>query len=54
MLQNSIQNQQNIDQLVATLPDSGQNKNTVDSSGGNPKENGDNDEEEDELGVSGR
>ena len=54
MLQNSIQNQQNIDQLVATLPDSGQNKNTVDSSGGNPKENGDNDEEEDALGVSGR
>ena len=54
MLQNSIQNQQNIDQLVATLPDSGQNKNTVDSSGGNPKINGDNDEEEDEWGVSGR
>ena len=49
LLQNSIQNQPNINPLAATLPDSGQNKNTVDSTGENPKENRDNDEEEDEL-----
>ena len=49
LLQNSIQNQPNIDPLVAKLSDSGQNKYTVDSTGENPKENGGNDEEEDEL-----
>ena len=41
-LQNSIRNQPNIDPL-ATLPDSGQNKNTVDSTGENPERNEDND-----------
>ena len=49
LLQNSIQNQPNTDPLGATLPNSGQNKNTVDSKGENPKENGDNDEEEELL-----
>ena len=49
LLQNSIQNQPNIDPLGAKLPASGQNKNTVDSTRENLKENGDNDEEEDEL-----
>ena len=48
LLQNSIQNQP-INPLRATLPDSGQNKNIVDSTGKNPKVNGDNDKEEDEL-----
>ena len=48
LLQNSIQNQPNINPLEATLPGSGQNKYTVDSTGKNPKGNGDNDEEEDE------
>ena len=47
-LQNSIQNQPNIDPLV-TLPDSGQNKNTVDSTGENPERNEDNDEEDELL-----
>ena len=47
LLQNLIQNQPNIDALVAKLSDVGQNKYTVDSTGENPKENGDNDEEED-------
>ena len=49
LLQNSIQNQLNIDPSVATLPDPGQNKTTVDSTGENLKENEDNDDEEDEL-----
>ena len=49
MLQNSIQNQPNIDPLIATLSGSGQNKNIVDSTGEIPNGNGDNDEEEDEL-----
>ena len=49
LLRNSIQNQPNIEPLVATLSDSGQNKNTVDSTGENPKENGDNDEEDELL-----
>ena len=49
MLQNSIQKQSYIDPSVATLPDPGQNKNTVDSTGETLKENGDNDDEEDEL-----
>ena len=49
LLQNSIQNQPNIDLLVATLPDSGQNKNTLDSTGENVFKKWDNDEEEDEL-----
>ena len=49
LLQNSIQNQANIDPLVAILPGSGQDKNTVDSTCENPKGNGDNDEEEDKL-----
>ena len=49
MLQNSIQNQPNIDPLIATLSGSGQNKNIVDSTGEIPNRNGDNDEEEDEL-----
>ena len=46
LLQNSIQNQPNIDPIVATLPDAGQKKNTVNSTGENPKENGDNNEDE--------
>ena len=49
LLQNLIQNQSNIDSLIATLPDPGQNENTVDSTGENRKENADNDLEEDEL-----
>ena len=49
LLQNSIQNQPNIDPIVATLPDAGQNKNTVNSTGENPKENGDNNEEDESL-----
>ena len=49
LLQNSIQNQPNIDLLVATLPDSGQNKNTLDSTDENVFKKWDNDEEEDEL-----
>ena len=49
LLQNSSQNQPNIDSLVATLPDSAQNENTVDSTGEDLKQNADNDEEEDEL-----
>ena len=49
LLQNSIQNQLNIGPSVATLPDPGQNKTTVDSTGENLKENEDNDDEEDEL-----
>ena len=49
LLRNSIQNQPNIDPLGATLPDYGQNKNTVDSTGENLKGNGDSDEEKDEL-----
>ena len=49
LLRNSIQNQPNIEPLVATLSDSDQNKNTVDSTGENPKENGDNDEEDELL-----
>ena len=44
-----IQNQPNINPLVATMPDSGQDKNTVESTGKNPKRNGDSDEEEDKL-----
>ena len=39
---NSIQNQPNINPFVATLSDSSQNENTVDSTGENPKENGEN------------
>ena len=35
--------------MVATLSDSGQNKTSVDSTGENPKENGDNDEEDELL-----
>ena len=31
------------------MPDSGQDKNTVESTGKNPKRNGDSDEEEDKL-----
>ena len=49
LLQNSIQNQPNIDPIVATLPDAGQNKNAVNSTGENPKENGDNNEEDESL-----
>ena len=49
LVQNSIQNQPNIDPIVATLPDAGQNKNTVNSTGENPKENGDNNEEDESL-----
>ena len=49
LLQNSIQNQSNIDPSVATLPDPTQNKTTVDSTGENLKENEDNDDEKDEL-----
>ena len=49
LLQNSIQNQPNIDPIVATMPDAGQNKNTVNSTGENPKENGDNNEEDESL-----
>ena len=49
LLQNSIQNQPNIDPIVATLPDAGQNKNTVNTTGENPKENGDNNEEDESL-----
>ena len=49
MLQNSVQNQPNIDPLVATLSDSGENKNIVDSTSENVKENGDIDKGEDEL-----
>ena len=49
LLQNSIQNQPNIDPLVVTLTDPGQNKNTVDSTGENPKGNRDNDEKDELL-----
>ena len=49
LLQNSIHKHSNIDPLGAALPDSGQNKNTVDSTGENSKGNGDNNEEESEL-----
>ena len=40
LFQNSIQNQSDIDPLIATLPGSGQNKNTVDSTGENHKKMG--------------
>ena len=49
LLQNSIQNQSNIDPFVAALPGSGQNKNIVGSTGENLNENGDSDDDEDEL-----
>ena len=49
MLQNSIQNQPNIDSLVATLLGSGENKNNGESTSENLKENGEIDKEEDEL-----
>ena len=40
--QNSIQNQPHIHPLLATLPGSGQNKNTVNFTGEHARENGDN------------
>ena len=49
LLQNSIQNQSNIDPSVATLPDPGQNKTPVDSTGENLFKNVDNDDEDDKL-----
>ena len=49
LLQNSIQNQSNIDPSVATLPDPGQNKTTVNSTGENLLKNVDNDDEDDKL-----
>ena len=49
LLQNSMQNQPNIDPLLATLPDSGQNKNTADSTGENSKGNETNYEEHELL-----
>ena len=49
LLQNSIQNQSNIDPSVATLPDPGQNKTTVDSTGENLFKNVDNDDEDDKF-----
>ena len=49
LLQNSIQNQLNIDPSVVTLPDPDQNKTTVDTTGENLKENEDNYDEENEL-----
>ena len=49
LLQNSIQNQPNIDSLVATLLGSGENKNNGESTSENLKENGEIDKEEDEL-----
>ena len=49
LLQNSIQNQPSIDPFLATLPDSGHNKVTVDSTSKNSKGNRDSDEEEDKL-----
>ena len=49
LLQNSIQNQSNIDPSLATLSYPGQNKTAVDSAGENLKENEDNDDDEDEL-----